>query len=469
MKVTIEPKETCIIDLHIELPPERFQREWKEVGAEYRRQANLPGFRKGKAPLAIVEKKYSVDIEQEVTRKLLDAAVRDVISEQKLRPVQSPNVRDIKLEGAGGERSLSFTATVVTRPEVSLPEYKGLEVTVEKTSVDEAQVTQFLDGLRGDLAEFKTAEERPLVMGDFAVLDYEGSIEGKSLAESYPDLQPTYAGRKNSWIRLEEERPIPGFASGLVGLKAGESRECEVIFPADFNEEKLRGYKVIYKATLHEIKERELPPLDDAFASKLMPGATMAEVVEQVRERLEANAQENFSRSVRGEVVKQLLAMANVEVPSTMVAQESTSILKEIIRDNQSRGVSEEELRAHQEELLGAAQQSAGDKVKLNFILGEIIGKENITVTRDELAWRITAMAEQFKMTPQKLVKELQQRRALGNIEEEIALGKALDVVVSHARVNGEDPKPLLTSVSSDSTHTHDEEHVHGPGCGHDH
>jgi len=472
MKVTIEPKESCIVDLHIELPPERFQSEWKEVGAAYRRQANLPGFRKGKAPLGVVEKKYSQDIEQEVTRKLLDSAVRDAINEQKLRPVQSPNVRDIKLEGVGGERSLSFTATVVTRPEVSLSEYKGLEISVEKPVVDEVQVDQFLEGLRGDLAEFKTAEERPLVMGDFAVLDYEGSIEGKSLAESYPDLQPTYAGRKNFWIRLEEERPIPGLAAGLIGLKPGQSRECEVLFPADFIEEKLRGYKVVYQVTLHEIKERELPPLDDAFADKLSPGSTLEKIRGQVRERLEVNAGENFTRSVRAEVVRQLLALATVEAPSTMVHQESSTILKEIIKENQSRGVSEEELRAHQEELLGAARQSAGDKVKLNFILGEIIGKEGITVSRDELAWRITSMAEQYKMTPQKLVKELQRRRALGAIEEEIALGKALDVVVSHAKVNGEEPNPVQNvqaSASPDSNHTHDDEHVHGPGCGHDH
>jgi len=288
MKVTTEQKETCIVDLHIELPPERFQTEWKEVGTEYRRLATLPGFRKGKAPLAIVEKKYSQDIEQEVTRKLLDTAVREAINEQKLSPVQSPNVREVKLEG---DRSLRFTATVVLRPTVDLPEYKGLEITVEKTLVDEAKVGEFLEGLRGDLAEFKTVEGRDLAMGDFAVLDYEGSIDGKPLTETYPDLQPTYAGRKNFWIRLEEERPIPGLAAAMVGMKSGESRDCTVNFPTDFIEEKLRGYKVTYKVTLHEIKERELPPLDDAFAAKLSPGMTLERVREQVRERLNANAE----------------------------------------------------------------------------------------------------------------------------------------------------------------------------------
>ena len=465
MKVTTEQKETCIVDLHIELPPERFQAEWKEVGSEYRRLANLPGFRKGKAPLAIVEKKYAQDMESEVTRKLMDAAVREAINEQKLSPVQSPNVSEVKLEG---DRSLRFTATVVLRPTVDLPEYKGLEITVEKTLVDEAKVGEFLEGLRGDLAEFKTVEGRDLAMGDFAVLDYEGSIEGKPLNETYPDLQPTYAGRKNFWIRLEEERPIPGLAAAMVSMKSGESRDCTVSFPTDFIEEKLRGYKVTYKVTLHEIKERELPPLDHAFAAKLSPGMTLEKVREQVRERLNANAEENFSRAVRGEVVKQLLAKVTIDTPSTMVQQESTAMLKEIIQENQSRGVSEEELRSHQEELLGAARQSAGDKVKLNFILGEIVLKEEISVSREELAWRITSMAERYKMTPQKLFKELQKHRALAGIEEEISLGKALDVVVSHARVNGEDPKPLPAAAST--THSHDEEpHVHGPGCGHDH
>ena len=466
MKVTIEQKESCIVDLHIELPPERFQAEWKEVGAEYRRLANLPGFRKGKAPIAIVEKKYGPDIEQEATRKLLDAAVREAITERKLAPVQSPSVKEIKLEG---DRSLRFTATVVTRPAVNLPEYKGLEIAVEKKSVDEAEVEQFLEGLRGDLADFKTVEGRALEMGDFAVLDYEGSIEGKSLAATYPDLQPTYAGRKNFWIKLEEERPIPGLAAAMVGMKPGETRDCAVSFPTGFGEEKLRGYKVVYKVTLHEIKERELPPLDDAFAAKLSPGSTLEQLRGQVRERLQANAEENFSRAVRGEVVKRLLSLVTVDTPSTMVQQESAAILKEIVRENQQRGVTEEEIRSHQEELLGAARQSAGDKVKLNFILGEIIGKEGIRVSREELAWRITSMAERYRMTPQKLLKELQKHRAIPGIEEEIALGKALDVVVSHARVNGEEPKPLPAAPTSTHSHDDEEEHVHGPGCGHDH
>jgi trigger factor len=462
MKVTTEQKETCIVDLHIELPPERFQSEWTSVGNEYRRLATLPGFRKGKAPFSAIERKYGQEIEQEVTRKLIDGAVREAFTERKLVPIQSPNVRDVKLEG---DRSLRFTATIVTRPSLNLPEYKGLEVTVEKKEISDADVEQFLEGLRGDLADFTTVEGKALSMGDFAILDYEGSIEGKGLAETYPDLQPTYAGRKNFWLKLEEDRPIPGLAAGLVGMKAGETRDVPVTFTPEFGEEKLRGYKVSYKVTLHEVKERVLPALDDAFADKLSPGSSIEKIRTQVRERLEANAAQNFSSAVRGEVVKQLLAKVTVETPSTMVQRESASILKEIIRENQQRGVSEEEIRSHQEELLGAAQQSAGDKVKLNFILGEIVSAEGIRVSGEELAWRITSMAEHYRMTPQKLIKELQKHGALPGIEEEIALGKALDTVVSHARVNGEDPKnPIVHTPVQD-----EEPHVHGPGCGHDH
>jgi trigger factor len=462
MKVTTEQKETCIVDLHIELPPERFQTEWKEVGAEYRRLATLPGFRKGKAPQAIVDKRYAREIEQEVTRKLIDDSVREAFTEQKIVPIQSPRVRDVTLEG---DRSLRFTATIITRPPVHLPEYKGLEVTVEKKEVAESDVEQFLEGLRGDLADFTTVEGKALSMGDFAILDYEGTIEGKALSEAYPDLQPTYAGRKNFWLKLEEDRPIPGLAAGLTGMKAGETRDAEVTFPAEFGEEKLRGYRVTYKVTVHEVKERVLPQLDDAFADKLSPGSTLESIRTQVRERLQVNAEENFARSVRGDVVRQLLEKVPLETPSTMVQQESATLLREIIMENQQRGVSEEEIRSHQEELLGAAQQSAGDKVRLNFILGEIVSQEGIRVTREELAWRVTTMAERYRMTPQKLLKELQKHGALAGIEEEIALGKALDTVVSHAKVNGEEPKnPILHTNAPD-----EEPHVHGPGCGHDH
>ena len=213
MKVTTEQKETCIVDLHIELPPERFHSEWKSVGEEYRGLVTLPGFRKGKAPLSIVEKRYGREIEQEVTRKLIDAAVREAFTEQKLFPIQSPSVRDVTLEG---DRSLRFSATIITRPEVNLPEYKGLEITVEKKDVTDADVEQFLEGLRGDLADFKTVEGKPVAMGDFAVLDYEGSIEGKLLSETYPDLQPTYSGRTNFWIKLCLLYTSPSPRDGLL-------------------------------------------------------------------------------------------------------------------------------------------------------------------------------------------------------------------------------------------------------------
>ncbi len=188
MKVTTEQKETCIVDLHIELPPERFHSEWKSVGEEYRGQVTLPGFRKGKAPLSIVEKRYGREIEQEVTRKLIDTAVREAFTEQKLFPIQSPSVRDVTLEG---DRSLRFSATIVTRPQVTLPEYKGLEVSVEKKEVTPADVDQFLDGLRGDLADFRTVEGKAAAMGDFVVLDYEGTIEERArrdLSRSPADL-----------------------------------------------------------------------------------------------------------------------------------------------------------------------------------------------------------------------------------------------------------------------------------------
>lgn len=174
----------------------------------------------------------------------------------------------------------------------------------------------------------------------------------RGLVETYPDLQPTYAGRKNFWLKLEEDRPIPGLAAGLVGMKGGETRDVSVTFPTEFGEEKLRGYKVAYKVTLHEVKERVLPALDDAFADKLSPGSTLEKIRTQVRERLQTNAEQNFASAVRGEVVKQLLAKVTVDTPSSMVQQESATILKEIIRENQQRGVSEEEIRGHQEEPL---------------------------------------------------------------------------------------------------------------------
>lgn len=396
MNVTTEQKENCVLDFHVELPPERFEAEWKRIANEYCRLARIPGFRKGKAPLSAIEKKFSKEIQEEATEKTITAALREILGERKLELVRYPNIKDVQLKE---DHALHFTATLITAPEWELAQYKGLEVAVERDHVSEERLDEVVKKIRQDFAEFTNVEGRGLEMGDFAVLDYEGTTaEGKNLLELDANLPLRFVGGKNRWLQLEEKLPIPGLAEALLGLQPNQSRQYQVTFPADFSEKTLAGIMVTYQIFLHEIKTRQPAPLDDALAAKIKPGLTVATLREELRTQLEGFLDQQFQNKLRTAVVEVLLKNNPCDPPPVLVQQESASILQKIIQENQSRGVAEEEIRAHQQELLASAQKSAEEKVRLHFILNAIAAKEKITVTAEELNAHLTTMAEQYRM-----------------------------------------------------------------------
>jgi len=457
MNVTTEQKENCVLDLHIELPPERFNEEWKRITGEYVRLARIPGFRKGKSPLSAVEKKYAKEIKEEATEKTIEGALREIIRDKKLSLVRYPEIKQVTL---GEDHGLRFTATIIMTPELELPECKGLEVSVEKDVVSDERIAELLEKIREDFSEFVDVAGRGLEMGDFAVLDYEGMADGKALLELDAELPVSFVGGKNRWVQLENKRPIPGFAEALVGLQPQESREFHITFPDDFSAKALAGVKVTYQTKLHEVKTRQPAALDDALATKVKPGLTLETLREEMSAQMETYVHQQFQSDVRSAIVKELLAKVMCEPPIALVQQESQSLLQKIVHDNQERGVPEEEIRAHQEELLVSARQSAEDKVRLNFILAAIADKEAIAVTSEEMNAYLMMLAERYQMPLKKLIKELQKRRAIAGIQEELLFNKALEFLISHAKVT-ELPPSQKEALDQEAPH------VHGPHCNH--
>lgn len=458
MNVTTEQKENCVIDLNITLPAERFEQEWKRLAEEYRQLARIPGFRKGKAPLSAVEKKYHKEIKQEATEKLMQAAVREAIQEKKLELAQYPEVKEVKLET---DNTLHVTATLIVKPEIELSHYQGIEVSVEKHLVDEAAVERQLSKMREDAADFVVAEGRGLAMEDFAIIDYTGTLEGTALQERYPNLPPSYTARQHAWFRMEEKSPLPGFAEALLGMKPGESKEVIVTFPKTFSEEVLREAVVTYAVTLHEIKERQLPLLDDAFASKFKPGLTLEALRQEIRDYLQQMMDYQFRQKTQTAIVEKLLQQNPCEPPAAMVERETTTVLQNIIRENQERGVPEEMIKSHQEELMTSAKQSAEEKVKLHFILQEIVKKEKMEVTPEEFQQEIGRLAQRYRMSVEKLLKELRKNHALGHIQEDLIFNKALQWLVDHAKVTE------LPATAPAEQECGEDGHVHGPHCNH--
>ncbi len=458
MNVTTEQKENCVIDLHITLPADRFEQEWKRITEEYCRLARIPGFRKGKAPRSAVEKKYGKEIKQEVTEKLMQAAVREAVQEKKMELAQYPQVKDVTLNE---DQTLAVTATVVIKPEVELAHYSGLEVSVEKHLVDDAAVERQLSKMREDAADFVTVEGRGLEMEDFAIIDYSGTLEGTALQESYPDLPPSYASRQHAWFRMENKSPLPGFAEALLGMKPEESREVTITFPKTSPEETLREKTVVYTVKLHEIKGRELPALDDEFANKLKSGLTLEALQQEIRNYLQQMMDYQFQQKTQAAIIKKLLEQNPCEPPATMVEREVTNVLQNVIRENQERGVPEEMIKSHQEELMTSAKQSAEEKVKLHFILHKIAETEKIEITPEELQQQIMMLAQRYRMTVEKLLKELKKNHALGNVQEDLVFNKTLQWLVDHAKIT---ELPASAPAEDDCS---EPGHVHGPHCHH--
>jgi len=433
MNVVLDTQPNCIATLRVELEPERVEREWQTVAKQFQKQARLPGYRPGKAPQALIDKKFSADIREETQNKLLRAALNEAIEQKSLRVLTVSKVEDVEI---AADRSMHFTATVVTSPEFELPDYSTIPLQLGKKPVTDADVENALNGIAEQHADFQTVEGRALEMGDFAVLTYAATLDGQPLAEAVENCPPLLAGKPNWWIRLAPETLAPGFSEALVGLNVGESRDFTINIPEEFPFPGVRGKQLAYSATLHEIRARQLPALDDELANKLDAGKTMAEVRERLRIELDKYAENEFETGKRSGAIQHLLSKVTCELPTHLVNNEMSGILREIVQENQGRGVSEDELKAHEDEILGAAKQSAAERVRTTFLLLRIAEKEKIEVTQQELAFHVTQLAARYQVPVQKFVKDLQKRDAFGQIREQILAGKALDFITANVSLS---------------------------------
>ena len=433
MNVTVEQLPNCLATLKIELPAEKVASTRDAIVGEYSKVAKLPGYRPGKAPRAVVERKYRKEIKEELQKKLLGDSTRQAIAEQKLRVLQIANVEDVTFTDG---QPLSFTATVVTQPEFELPIYKGLLVSLKDASVSDAEIEESIENLREQAADFTDVEGRGAQMEDFVVVDYTGTIDGKPVHEIFPKAGKPLSGNEDFWIRMTPEAFFPGYTANLVDAKVGDTKKFEIEVPSDFPVPGMPGQKIAYEVALKGIKQKVLPALDDEFANTVAKGKSLAEVREMAREELGRQKKSHVETEKRNELMRQLLAGVECELPVNLVRQETQRILSDIVRENQERGVAEEVLKQNEKELVGAAAVNARDRIKGTFVLMRIAEKEGIKVTREELWGRIAGLASKYEMTFEKMAKELEKRGAMDQIGEEILSAKVLDFLASNASVS---------------------------------
>jgi trigger factor len=420
--------------LRVEVDAQAVDEAFAAVTKDFQKQASLPGFRPGKAPRELVAKKYEAEIKAEAKRKLIGDAYRKAVDEKKIAAVGYPDIEEIQF---GRGQALQFAATIETAPEFQMPDYKGLQVKREARSVTDADVERALELLRRQHTKFETVA-RAARPGDIAVVNYTGTCDGKPIT----DTAPTAKGlteQKNFWVDIGPEAFLPGFAEQLAGARAGDRRAVSMDFPADFVTKELAGKKGAFDIEVVEIKEKVLPPADDAFA-RLYDAESPEKLRAGVRRDLENELNYSQAKAIRTQVIRGLLDRVNFDLPESAVAQETRNAVYDIVRQNTKRGVTREMIERQKEEIYSAATHNAKERVKLSFLIQRIAEKEELKVSQEEILKRAQSLAALYQIPLEKFLKDLQKRNGVPELYEQILHEKALDLLEKSAVIEDVPP-----------------------------
>lgn len=414
--------------VRVELDAKVVDDTFESITKDFQKQAALPGFRPGKAPRALVLKKYEAGIKEEARRKLIGDAYRKALEEKKIEAIGQPDIEEIQFDQG---QPLLFAATVETAPEFELPEYKGLLVQREAKSVTEADVDRALELLARQQMKFETVA-RELRAGDVAVVNFTGTVDDKPIT----DLAPTAMGlttKKSFWVDITADNFIPGFAPQLTGARAGEQRTVSVDFPADFATRELAGRKGVYAVEVVEVKEKTVPAIDDALA-KSFGAEDLPKLRAGVRMDLENELKYSQEKAVRSQLIGGLLSRVNFDLPEVVVARETRNVVYSIVQENTQRDVGRDLIEQQKEGIYTAAARTAKDRVKLSFLIRRIAARENIQVTQEEVVRRVQALASAYQIPVEKFIKDLQKRNGVDELYEQIAHEKVIQFLEQNAR-----------------------------------
>jgi trigger factor len=429
VNITVENLAPCKKLMRVDVEAKDVDEVFDAVTKEYQKQAALPGFRPGKAPRDMVLKKYNVEITDEAKRKLIGDNYRKALQEKKLNVIGYPDIEEIVF---GRGQNLQFAATIETAPEFSMPEYKGLPAQREDKSVTDPDVEHALNMLAQQHVKFETVQ-RELKMGDVAVVNYNGTCDGKPIT----DTAPTARGlteKKNFWLDIEPTAFIEGFAAQMTGAKAGDKRTVNVDFPADFVTKELQGKKGVFEVEILEVKEKILPPVNDDLA-KRYGAESLDKLRAGVRHDLENELKLSQTRAIRGQIVKALLDKVQFELPETPVANVTRNTVYDIVRENSQRGISQDQIEKQKEEIYSAAAATAKDRVKFAFLVQRIAEQEKIQVTQEDVLREAQIIAATYQIPLEKFLKDLQKRNGVQELYEQATREKVLKFLEENAKI----------------------------------
>ena len=380
MKTETKNLDKCQVQLTVTLDADETQAIVKDVEKTFMREAQLPGFRKGKVPLQLIRKEFASGLKQEIGRALFQKHYADAVKAEALEEVALTNVQEMKYDENGG----SFVATVEVKPKFKLPTYKGLKIDAKDTKVEDSAVQEQLERLRAAYAKYEDAKEGEAVAdGDFVQIDYEGMVGKKKILEINPESKVVGEG-KGFWTQVEEGRFLPEILEAVKGMKAGETKEgIKAKFDKDAAPEGLKGEKAVYTVTLKSFRRRILPT-DAEFAEK-----AKAESIEKlsatIRESMEKSAVEQEAARRENAAVELLLKKVDFDVPETQVRRAMDGYLQEFAQRAQYSGLDASYFEKNRDQIMKDAETAATKQVRLWYVLEEIAKAEKLEAKPDEV------------------------------------------------------------------------------------
>ena len=425
MSVQVENMEKNLAKLTVEVSAADLEKAIQKAYLKNKNQFNIPGFRKGKVPRAMVEKMYGAAIfYEEAVNSLLPDAYAAAVEESGLDIVSRPEIDVTSVEAGKG---VTFTATVAVKPAVTLGQYKGVEVAKAEIEVTEEEVMAEIAKEQEKNATTITVEDRAAAMNDTVTIDFEGFVDGEAFdggkGEDYP-------------LTLGSGSFIPGFEEQLVGANVGDEVEVNVTFPEEYHAEELKGKAAMFKVAVKEIKAKELPEIDDEFASEVSEFDTLDEYKDSVKKNLETKKVNDAKAKKEDEALKKIIEASEMDIPELMVETQAESMLDEYAQNLQMQGLSIEMYMQYtgmnQQQMLEQMKPQALDRIQARLVLEAIVAAENIEVSDEDMEQELAKMAEAYKMEVAK-IKEIMGEANLAQMKKDLAIQKAAELIVAES------------------------------------
>lgn len=428
MSLQVEKLEKNMAKLTVEVPAEKFVEAIAHAYKKNRSKFNVPGFRKGKVPQAMIEKMYGSEVfYEDAANEVIGQTYDEAAKESGLDIVSRPEVSLVQIEKG---KDFIYTAEVAVKPEVTLGQYKGVEAEKASAEVTDEDVEKELKKVQEQNSRLVTVDDRAVQSGDQVVIDFDGYVDGKRFEGGKSEDYPLVIGSHTF---------IDTFEDQLIGKNAGEECEVNVSFPTEYHAAELAGKPAVFKVTVKEIKYKELPELNDEFAGEVSEFETMDEYKADIRKKLTETKEKQAATENENRVVEAVVKNASMEIPEPMVDAQLDNMVSEYARNMQSHGVSLDQYMQYTgmtvEKLKEQMRPQAVKRIETRLVLEAVVKAENIQVSDEKVDEEIGKMAEAYKMEAEK-IRSFMGEAEIAHMKEDLAVQEAVDFLVAEAKLS---------------------------------